>query len=298
MNTKMKSGFIAIVGRPNVGKSTLMNKLINEKLAIISDISGTTRERIRGICNIGQNQYIFLDTPGIHKPKHLLGQYMTDTALETLSICDVILFVLDGLEMISTGDRFVYENIKASKKPYIIIINKSDKMTDDDIIEKQKEIDQNFSDYVASIPITAQYSIGINKVLDLCSNYLSSDFWYYPEDYYTDMPVNRIVVEIVREKILHLTREEIPHSVVIEITDVLTKKDIRHYNITIYVERNSQKGIIIGENGKLIKKIGILARKDIERLIDKKVNLQLWVKVRKNWRKDKKFLEEMGYEVK
>lgn len=293
----MKSGYIGIVGRPNVGKSTLMNKLISEKLAITSNVSGTTRENIRGILNVKDSQFVFIDTPGIHKPKHLLGEYMTNSAIDTLSNCDIILFILDGTQQISTGDNFVYEAIKSSATPYAIIINKTDKMTDEDIENKKEEIKSNFEEYIDILCITAEYSIGVPKILDLCEKYLSSDFWYYPEDYYTDMPVNRMVVEIVREKILHLTRDEIPHSVVVEIINVLSKPNIRHYDINIYVERNSQKGIIIGDNGQLIKKIGILARQDIEALIDMKVNLKLWVKVRKKWRKDKKFLKEMGYEV-
>lgn len=291
----MKAGFIALVGRPNVGKSTLMNKLIKEKLAIVSDKSGTTREKLKGICNIGENQYIFLDTPGIHKPRHLLGEYMTDTALETLEEADIILFVLDGTEKISTGDMFVNEHIKNVKTPCAIIINKYDKLSDEELELKKIEIKENLGDFVEIISLSAEYGLGINKVYEVCDKYLNSNIWFYPEDYYTDMPVNRIVVEVIREKILHNTRDEIPHSVVVEITNVETKEHIRHYDVTIYVERKSQKGIIIGENGKLIKQIGILARKEIEKLIDLKVNLKLWIKVKKSWRKDKKFLEEMGY---
>lgn len=293
----MKAGFIALVGRPNVGKSTLLNKLIKEKLAIISDKAGTTREQIKGIANIFDNQYIFVDTPGIHKPKHLLGEYMTKIAIETLSEADLILFILDGTKEILKGDLFVNENIKNVKTPCAVIINKIDKLSDEQIEDKKIEIKEKLGEFVDIITLSSEYSIGIDKVYKLCEKYLSSTVWFYPEDYYTDMPVNRIVIEVVREKILLHTKDEIPHSVVVEITNVDTKPNIRRYDVTIYVERDSQKGIIIGENGKLIKKIGIESRNDIERLIDMKVNLKLWVKVKKNWRKNKKFLTEMGYKI-
>lgn len=293
----MKSGYVALVGRPNVGKSTLMNKLIREKLAIVSDKSGTTREQIKGITNIDEIQYIFLDTPGIHKPKNILGEYMTKVAIDTLEESDIILFILDGTSEISTGDMFIYNSIKEVNTPFIFVINKIDKMSDEDIEYKKQEIKEKFEKSENIITLSSEYGIGIHKIYEETKKYFKNDIWFYPEDYYTDMPVNRIVVEVVREKILLNTRDEIPHSVVVEITNVLTKPNIRHYDVTIYVERKSQKGIIIGENGKLIKKIGIDARKEIEILIDKKVNLKLWVKVRKNWRKDKKFVEEMGYKI-
>ena len=293
----MKSGFIAIVGRPNVGKSTLMNKLIDEKLAITSDKAGTTRDQIGGIANIGENQYIFFDTPGIHKPQHLLGEYMTTVALNTLSEADLILFLIDGTKEIGTGDKFVMENIQKVNKPCILIINKADQLNDEEVENKKKEIYEKLGEFENVIPIAAQYAIGTHKIYDICKPYLSNNFWYYPEDYYTDMPVNKIVVEVIREKILHLTRDEIPHSVLVEIINVKTLTNIRHYDVNIYVERASQKGIIIGENGKLIKKIGILSRKEIEKLVGMKINLKLWVKVKKKWRKNKKFLEEMGYKI-
>ena len=294
----MKSGFIAIVGRPNVGKSTLMNKLVKEKVAIVSDKAGTTRDQIKGIVNIGENQYIFVDTPGIHKPKHLLGEHMTEIALETLSNVDLIIFMLDGTKEISTGDIFVNEHIRETKTPVIVVINKIDKMSNEEIEEKKTEIKEKLGEFADIITLTAEYAIGVHKIFEVAEKYLSSDVWFYPEDYYTDLPVNKIVVETVREKILHNTKDEIPHSVAVEITDVETKKDIRKYEVNIYVERDSQKGIIIGKGGALLKKIGIEARKEIEALIDLKVNLKLWVKVKKKWRKNKQFLNEMGYKIK
>ena len=295
---KMKSGFIAIVGRPNVGKSTLMNKLVKEKVAIVSDKAGTTRDQIRGIVNIQDNQYIFVDTPGIHKPKHLLGEHMTEVALETLNDVDLIMFMLDGSVEISTGDIFVSEHIKEANTPVIVIINKIDKLSDEEIETKKLEIKEKLGDYENIITLTAEYAIGIHKIFETAEPYLSNDVWFYPEDYYTDLPVNKIVVETIREKILHHTKDEIPHSVAVEIINVETKPNIRKYDVNIYVERDSQKGIIIGKDGALLKKIGIEARREIEALIDLKVNLKLWVKVKKKWRKNKQFLDEMGYKIK
>ena len=285
----MKSGFIAIVGRPNVGKSTLMNKLVKEKVAIVSDKAGTTRDQIRGIVNIQDNQYIFVDTPGIHKPKHLL---------ETLNDVDLIMFMLDGSVEISTGDIFVSEHVKEANTPVIVIINKIDKLSDEEIEEKKLEIKEKLGNYENIITLTAEYAIGIHKIFEVAEPYLSNDVWFYPEDYYTDLPVNKIVVETIREKILHHTKDEIPHSVAVEIINVETKSNIRKYDVNIYVERDSQKGIIIGKDGALLKKIGIEARREIEALIDLKVNLKLWVKVKKKWRKNKQFLDEMGYKIK
>lgn len=294
----MKSVFITIVGRPNVGKSTLTNKLVNEKVAIVSDKAGTTRDQIKGIVNINENQFIFVDTPGIHKPKHLLGEHMTNIAIEALENVDLIMFMLDGTKEISTGDMFVNEHIRAVNTPIVAIINKIDKMTDAEIEEKKVEIREKLGDFDEIITLTAEYGIGVHKIFDVAKNYLSNDMWFYPEDYYTDLPVNKIVVETIREKILHHTKDEVPHSVAVEIINVETKPAIRKYDVNIYVERDSQKGIIIGKDGVLLKKIGIEARREIEHLIDLKVNLKLWVKVKKKWRKNSKFLDEMGYSSK
>lgn len=294
----MKSGFIAIVGRPNVGKSTLMNKLVKEKVAIVSDKAGTTRDQIKGIVNIKEDQYVFVDTPGIHKPRHLLGEHMTDVALEALSDVDLIMFMLDGTKEISTGDMFVNEHVKASGTPVVIVINKIDKLSDEQIEEKKEEIREKLGEYDNVITLTAEYGIGIHKIFEVAQPYLTNDIWFYPEDYYTDLPVNKIVIETIREKILHHTKDEIPHSVAVEIINIETRNDTRKYDINIYVERDSQKGIIIGKNGKLLKKIGIEARREIEALIDLKVNLRLWVKVKKKWRKNEQFLDEMGYKIK
>jgi GTP-binding protein Era len=236
-----------------------------------------------------------MDTPGIHKPKHLLGEHMTNVALDTLNNADLILFMLDGTQGISTGDMFVNENAKNSNTPIVLIINKIDKMTDEDIALKLEEVKEKLGEFAGIITMTGEYGIGVHKIFEISEKYLSNDMWFYPEDYYTDLPVNKIVVETVREKILLLTSDEIPHSIAVEITDVETKPNIRKYEVTIYVERDSQKGIVIGKDGALLKKVGIEARKEIEALIDLKVNLKLWVKVKKKWRKNQSFLDEMGY---
>ncbi|NYV27911.1 GTPase Era [Streptobacillus felis] len=294
----MKSGFISIVGRPNVGKSTLINKLIEEKVAIVSDKAGTTRDQIRGIVNKGENQYIFIDTPGIHKPKHLLGEYMTNLAIETLNECDLILFLLDGTKEIGSGDMYVNENIRNSKTPTYVIVNKIDKMSDEDIENKMLDIKEKLGEFDGIITMSSIFGIGTHKIFEVCEKYLSNNIWFYPEDYYTDISVNKIVIETIREKILQKTKDEIPHSVALEIINIESKDDRRRYDINIYVERDSQKGIIIGNGGKLLKEIGIEARREIEALTELKITLKLWVKVSKKWRKNEKMLNELGYDVK
>ena len=293
----MKAGFIAVVGRPNVGKSTLINKLVNEKVAIVSNKAGTTRENIKGILNMGGNQYIFIDTPGIHKPKHLLGEYMTSSAIKILKDVDLILMLLDGTQEISTGDQFVMEKVlEARRTPRILVINKIDKLTDEQLIEKRKEVEEKLGKFDGIVEIAGEYAIGLGKLLNEIDPFLEEGIQYYPEDMYTDMPVYRIITEIVREKILLKTRDEIPHSIAIEIINV-EKRDTGKdkFNINIYVERDSQKGIIIGKGGRLLKEIGTEARHEIEILLGRDIFLELWVKVKEDWRKKKPFLKELGY---
>ena len=293
----MKAGFIAVVGRPNVGKSTLINKLVSEKVAIVSDKAGTTRDNIKGILNVKDNQYIFIDTPGIHKPQHLLGEYMTNIAVNILKDVDIILFLVDASKSIGTGDIFVMDRIKEnSNKPRILLVNKVDLISDEQKAEKLKEIEEKLGKFDKIIFASAMYSFGIAQLLEALDPYLEEGVKYYPDDMYTDMSTYRIITEIVREKILLKTRDEIPHSVAVEIIDVERnegKKD--KFNINIYVKKDSQKGIIIGKNGKMLKDIGMEARKEIENLRDEKIYLGLWVKVKDDWRKKKPFLKEMGY---
>ena len=263
----MKAGFIAVVGRPNVGKSTLINKLVAEKVAIVSDKAGTTRDNIKGILNVKDDQYIFIDTPGIHKPKHLLGEYMTNIAVKILRDVDVILFLVDA------------------SKP--IDIQKE---------EKLQEIEEKLGKFDKIIFASGMYAFGLSNLLETLNPYLEEGVKYYPDDMYTDMSTYRIITEIVREKILLKTRDEIPHSVAVEIIEVKREEGkVDKFNINIYVERDSQKGIIIGKNGKMLKEIGTEARNEIERLLDQKIYLGLWVKVKDEWRKKKPFLKEMGY---
>lgn len=293
----MKAGFIAVVGRPNVGKSTLINKMVAEKVAIVSDKAGTTRDNIKGILNFGDNQYIFIDTPGIHKPKHLLGEHMTNSAIKILKDVDVILFILDGTQEISTGDQFVMDKVsEARKTPKILVINKIDKVDDEELEAKRKEISEKLGEFDAIVEISGQYALGIPRLLSAIDPFLEDGIKYYPDDMYTDMPMYRVITEIVREKILNKTREEIPHSVAIEILNVERRENGKDkFDINIYVERDSQKGIIIGKNGALLKEIGTEARIDIEKLLGEKIFLNLWVKVKDDWRKKKPFLKELGY---
>ena len=293
----MKAGFIAVVGRPNVGKSTLINKLVAEKVAIVSDKAGTTRDNIKGILNFNNNQYIFIDTPGIHKPQHLLGEYMTNIAVKILKDVDVILFLIDASKEISTGDMFVMERINEHpKKPKILLVNKVDLISDEQMKKKLKEVADKLGTFDKIIFASGMYSFGVLDLLKAIDPYLEDGIKYYPDDMYTDMSVYRIITEIVREKILLKTRDEIPHSVAVEIIDVERREGQKDkFNINIYVERDSQKGIIIGKNGKLLKEIGMEARKDIEELLGEKIYLGLWVKVKDEWRKKKPFLKEMGY---
>ena len=293
----MKAGFIAVVGRPNVGKSTLINKLVSEKVVIVSDKAGTPRDNIKGILNFNDNQYIFIDTPGIHKAKHLLGEYMTNSAIRVLKDVDVILFVLDGSQEISTGDQFVMEKVKEAKKtPRILVVNKIDKLNDEQLKAKRAEIEEKLGEFDGIVEISGQYAIGLPKLLEKIDPFLEEGIQYYPDDMYTDISVYKIITEIVREKILLKTRDEIPHSVAIEILNVERRENGKDkFDINIYVERDSQKGIIIGKGGKMLKQIGEEARREIEELIGEPIFLTLWVKVKDDWRKKKPFLKEMGY---
>lgn len=293
----MKAGFIAVVGRPNVGKSTLINKLVCEKVAIVSDKAGTTRDNIKGILNFNDNQYIFIDTPGMHKPRHLLGEFMTNSAIRALKDVDIILFVLDGSQEISTGDQFVMEKVmEARRTPRILVINKIDKLSDEKLAQKRKEVEEKLGEFDGIVEISGQFAIGLPKLLEKIDPFLEEGIKYYPDDMYTDISVYKIITEIVREKILLKTRDEIPHSVAIEIINVEKRDNGKDkFDINIYIERDSQKGIIIGKNGKMLKEIGQEARVEIEELLGRDIFLNLWVKVKEDWRKKKPFLKEMGY---
>lgn len=293
----MKAGFIAVVGRPNVGKSTLINRLVNEKVAIVSNKAGTTRDTIKGILNFNNNQYIFVDTPGIHKPKHLLGEHMTNSAIKVLKDVDIIMMVIDGAQEISTGDIFVWERVKEIKRtPRVLVINKIDKLSDEELEKKYLEVKEKLGEFDRVVQVAGQYAIGIPKLLEALDPFLEEGIKYYPDDIYTDMPTYRVITEVIREKILERTRDEIPHSIAVEIINVERRENGKDkFDINIYVERDSQKGIVIGKKGALLKEIGIEARKEIENLLGVGIYLELWVKVKENWRKKKPFLKELGY---
>ena len=221
---------------------------------------------------------------------------MTNVALDTLKGVDVIMFLLDGTQEISTGDEFVNDHVKAVNTPVVLVINKIDKLSDEEINEKLAEVKEKLGDFAKIITISAEYGIGTHKIFDELKEYMTEEAWYYPDDMYTDISINKMIREIVREKLLYYTKDEIPHSLAIEIVNIENTDLLAKYEVNIYVERDSQKGIIIGKDGKLLKQVGTEARVEIEKLLDKRVFLNLWVKVKKNWRKKKDFLKELGYD--
>ncbi|KGG80160.1 GTPase Era [Caloranaerobacter azorensis H53214] len=291
-----KSGFVSIIGRPNVGKSTLLNCIIGEKISIISNKPQTTRNKIQCVYTGNDYQIIFLDTPGIHKPKNKLGEYMVKVAKDTLSEVDVVVLMVDNSLKIGPGDKYILEQIKNIKTPKILLINKIDKI-------KSSDVDIIFENYKSTgifediIPISALNGAGIDKFLKVIKEYLPEGPKYFPEDMITDQPERLIIAEIIREKALHNLEQEVPHGIAVE-TDLIRKradKDIIDINATIYCERESHKGIIIGKGGKKLKVIGKEARMDIERLLGSKVYLDIWVKVKKDWREKENLLRQLGY---
>lgn len=292
-----KSGFVSIIGRPNVGKSTLMNKLIGEKIAIMSDKPQTTRNRIQSIYTSEDCQIIFIDTPGMHKPKHKLGEYMINTAKETLREVDVVLFVVDESKDIGPGDQFIMEQLKEIKTPIILVMNKIDLMNPEQFknLYEQFKAQNIFADIIG---ISALENANLNALVEKIKDYLEEGPQYFPGDMITDQPERVIVAEIIREKVLHYTDQEVPHGVAVEIMHMKQREDsdIIDISATIYCERNSHKGIIIGKNGRKLKGIGKSARQDIERLLGTKVFLETWVKVKEDWRNNQSNLRNFGYE--
>ncbi|MBP8597945.1 MAG: GTPase Era [Selenomonas sp.] len=294
-NQKHKSGFIAVIGRPNVGKSTLINTLIGQKIAIMSDKPQTTRNRILCILTEPDAQIVFLDTPGIHKPKHKLGEYMVKAAEGTLKEVDAIFFVVDATEKMGPGERYILERLQATRKPVILVVNKLD------LIERERAlpiISHYTSQYsfAGVVPISAKEKMNLDSLLAEVKKYLPEGPQYYPEDMITDQPERLIVAELVREKALQLTRDEIPHAIAVDVDEMTTRSnDDVYIRATIYVERDSQKGIIIGAKGTMLKKIGAMAREDIQNLLGSKVFLDLWVKVKKDWRNRDGVLHNFGF---
>lgn len=290
----MKVGFASIVGRPNAGKSTLINTIIGSKVAIVSDKAHTTRNNIQGIYNDDDSQIIFIDTPGIHKPVQTLGKYMNKQSYYSLEDADVILFMVDATEKIGKGDKFILEKLKKENAPVFLILNKVDKIKKELLFPMIEEYSKLF-DFKEIIPVSALKSDNINDLIKTIKKYLNEGEKFYSEEYYTDKSINFMVSELVREKVLKNTNEEVPHAVTCVVEDYQDNGNSVHINILIIVEREGIKKILVGHNGAMIKQIGIEARKDIEQLVDKKVYLELFVKVIKNWREKEKYLLEFGF---
>lgn len=293
---KHYSGFAAIVGRPNVGKSTLTNHLIGEKIAIMSDRPQTTRNKIMCIMNTDNAQIMFLDTPGIHKPHHKLGEYMVRTAESTLKEVDVILFVVDASEKRGAGEEYITELLQKVKTPVILVVNKIDKLQDKDKLFRIIDSYSKTYDFAAIVPVSALEDEEFPGLVAEIIKHLPEGPAYFPDDMITDQPERVIAAEMIREKILLLTRDEIPHSIAVEVEEFKERdNDDVYIRATIFVERDSQKGIVIGAKGSLLKKIGQQARADIEGLLGCKVFLDLWVKVKADWRNKDKALKQFGY---
>ena len=295
MTKPFKSGFVAIVGRPNVGKSTFMNYVLGQKIAIMSDKAQTTRNKIQGVYTKEDAQIVFLDTPGIHKPKHELGEFMVKSAYSAIKEVDAVLFMVNVSEKRGPGDDFIIEKLKGIKTPIFLVLNKIDLVTPEVLLERVESY-KDALDFAGVFPISVLQGNNVNELMEGLINALPEGPQYYPADQITDHPEYFVVSELIREKILQLTQEEIPHSVAVTV-DKMQKDEFDkvHVYANIIVERKSQKGIIIGKGGRLLKEIGTRARRDIQQLLGNKVYLELWVKVEKDWRKRKSNLQEYGY---
>lgn len=293
----MKSGFVSIVGRPNVGKSTLMNKVIGEKIAIVSDKPQTTRTRIQGIYTADQGQIIFIDTPGIHKPRHLLGEYMVKVSTRSLEEVDLIYYMTDVSRPFGGGEQFILNQLKDATVPIFLLVNKID-LADEDKVEAHIRDFTSYMSFAEIITLSAIEGINIEGLLEKTYSYLPEGPLYYPEDDLTDQPVSFIAAELIREKALILTRDEVPHSLAVEIEEFDSQSQNKIYlRASIYTERDSQKGIIIGKNGQMLRNIGEKSRQDIEAMLGRPVYLDLWVKVKKNWRDNEINLNQLGYRL-
>ena len=294
MKNKFKSGFCAIIGMPNVGKSTLLNTIAGQKIAIISDKPQTTRNKILAIYSTPNEQIIFTDTPGIHNPHNKLGEYMVRTAKESMRDTDVVLFVVDATKGIRDMEREIAENIGKIGIPCILIINKVDLVKKENLLPMIADF-SSMNDFDAIIPISAKMNDGVDGLIDAITEHLEEGPMFYDEDTVTDQPEKAIAAEIIREKMLWLLDKEVPHGIAIEITKMKEKPKITEINATIYCERKTHKGIIIGKNGEMLKKIGTMARADIEKMLDKKVYLELWVKIKDDWRNSDFLIKNFGY---
>ena len=295
MNANFKSGFVTLIGRPNVGKSTLMNQLIGQKIAITSKKPQTTRNRIQTVyTDTDRGQIVFLDTPGIHKAKNKLGEYMVTVAERTLQDVDVIVWLVEPSTFIGAGEQHIAEQLRKSNLPVILVINKTDTVKKEEVllfIDAYRKL----LDFAEIIPASALHGDNTDTIIDMIFKYLPYGPMFYDEDTVTDQPERQIVAELIREKALHCLNEEIPHGIAVAIDRMKAERRVMHIDATIICERDSHKGIIIGKQGSMLKKIGSTARYEIERLLGCKVNLKLWVKVQKNWRDSDYLMKNFGY---
>ncbi len=291
-----RSGFIAVVGRPNVGKSTLINSLVGQKLLIMSDKPQTTRNQLLCILTTDTSQMLFLDTPGIHKPKHKLGEFMVAQAEKTLRDVDVTLFVVDATEERGPGENFILEYLAKSEVPVILVVNKIDQLSGPDAVLSVINRYSHTINFNAVVPISALEKTNLSKLLELIEAELPEGPMFYPADMVTDQPERFVAAELIREKLLHVMRDEVPHAIAVEVDEMKTREnDDVYIRANIYVERESQKGIVIGAGGSVLKEVGRLARQEIETMLGNRVYLELWVKVKKDWRNKDGSLRSFGY---
>lgn len=294
MRADYKSGFVTLIGRPNVGKSTLMNHLIGQKIAITSNKPQTTRNRIQTVLTTEEGQIVFVDTPGIHKAKNKLGEYMVNVAQRTLNEVDVVLWLVEPSTFIGTGEKHIVEQLKRVKTPVVLVINKVDMVKREEVfgfIDAYRKL----YDFAAIVPVSARSGENTEELVRVIMQYLPYGPQFYDEDTVTDQPERQIVAELIREKALHCLNDEIPHGIAVAIDSMKYRRKIVDIDATIICERDSHKGIIIGKQGAMLKKIGSTARFEIERMLDCKANLQLWVKVKKDWRDSDFLIKNFGY---
>lgn len=297
MREDFKSGFVTLIGRPNVGKSTLMNHLIGQKIAITSNKPQTTRNRIQTVLTTEEGQIVFVDTPGIHKAKNKLGEYMVNIAERSLNEVDVVLWLVEPSAFIGAGDRHIIEQLKKVKTPVVLVINKIDMVKKEEILTFIDAYRKEY-DFAEIVPVSARSGDNTDELIKVILKYLPYGPQFYDEDTVTDQPERQIVAELIREKALHCLNEEIPHGIAVAIDRMKAERRVMHIDATIICERDSHKGIIIGKGGEMLKKIGTNARYEIEKQLDMKVNLKLWVKVKKEWRDSDILLKNFGYDKK
>ena len=294
MKNDFKSGFVTLIGRPNVGKSTLMNYLIGQTIAITSNKPQTTRNRIQTVLTTDEGQIVFVDTPGIHKAKNKLGEYMVNVAEKTLNEVDVVLWLVEPTTFIGAGEQHIAKQLQRVKTPVILVINKVDSVKREEILPAIAAY-KDIYDFADIVPVSARSGDNTDELLRVIMKYLPYGPQFYDEDTVTDQPERQIVAELIREKALHSLQDEIPHGIAVAIDRMKMQNKVMHIDATIICERDSHKGIIIGKQGSMLKKIGSTARYEIERMLDCKVNLKLWVKVKKDWRDSEFLMKNFGY---